>query len=59
MTDVTRVVLVKPDDVLVFGNIGPANTEVMSELGERIKAVTGASLVVFFADDIDLAAVPR
>ncbi|MDX3111543.1 winged helix-turn-helix domain-containing protein [Nonomuraea angiospora] len=53
----TRVMLVKPGDVLVFGNVG--------EVGERIAATAnslrdqlGLRQVVLFQDDIDMTALP-
>jgi DNA-binding winged helix-turn-helix (wHTH) protein len=53
----TRVVLVKPGDVLVFGNVGRAS--------ERFTAAAGAlrdqlrlGAVVLFPGDIDMAAIP-
>lgn len=56
----TRVVLVKPGDLLIFGNVGSAcyDAESLNILGARLKELLGISYVVFFEDDIDLAAVP-
>lgn len=53
----TRVVLVKPGDALVFGNVG--------DVPERVVATAGAlrdqlqlAAVLLFQGDIDMAAVP-
>ena len=55
--DGARVVLVKPGDVLIFGNVGAVDEERFRPLGTELKEVTGVRLVVAFSDDIDLAAV--
>lgn len=56
-TSLTRVVLIKPGDVLVFGNVG--------DVSERVAATAGAlrdqlrlAHVVLFPQDIDIAAIP-
>lgn len=53
----TRVLLVKPGDVLVFGNVG--------QVPERVTATAGAlrdqlrlAGVVLFSGDVDMAAIP-
>lgn len=53
-----RVVLVKPGDVLVFGNIGDCDPETVAPAATLLKDVTGCSAVLFFNADIDMAAVP-
>lgn len=58
-SDVRHVVLVKPGDLLVFGNVGD---EVDAESVEALNAHLHERLgieVVLFAADIDMAAVPR
>ncbi|MCX5066918.1 hypothetical protein OOJ91_13785 [Micromonospora lupini] len=58
--DETRVVLVKPGDVLVFGNVGEfATPKDLARLGKRLKKALGVKDVVLFVGDIDLAVVPR
>lgn len=52
----TRIVLVKPGDVLIFGNVtvdleDPHLGKAMTELKERV----GLAQVLVFEDDIDLA----
>jgi hypothetical protein len=53
--DGTRVVLVKPGDVLVFGHVSDPSAPELKPLVERLKTITGAAAVVFFRDDIDMA----
>lgn len=53
-----RVVLVKPGDVLVFGNVGDLSADSLANGAEFLKERLGLAAVVFFAADIDLAAVP-
>lgn len=60
----TRVVLVKPGDVLIFGNLGDCidTDEAARQLGDafnEIKTTIGLKQVVAFEADIDLAAIPR
>ncbi|WP_156206149.1 hypothetical protein [Streptomyces lycii] len=54
----TRVVLVKPGDVLVFGNVGDVDAEQVSLLGGLLRDLLPDTQVVLFAEDIDMAAVP-
>lgn len=56
MSDAARIVLVKPGDVLIFGNVtvdvdDPVLTETMTSLKEML----GLAGVLIFDDDIDLA----
>jgi hypothetical protein len=53
-----RVVLVKPGDLLVFGNVGAVDPD-MPKWFERLKESLGLAGVVVFEQDIDMAAVPR
>jgi len=53
----TRVVLVKPGDVLIFGNVGDAASGDWSGV-ESLKELLGLKAIVVFDEDIDLAAVP-
>lgn len=56
----TRVVLVKPGDVLVFGNVALTRASAV-EAGHaagRLKELLGLSAVLFFADDVTLAVNP-
>jgi hypothetical protein len=54
MPDETRVVLVKPGDVLLIGNVGlTVQSEVVSAT-QAISKIIGTR-VVMFADDIDIA----
>ncbi|GFH34305.1 hypothetical protein [Streptomyces pacificus] len=56
----TRVVLVKPGDLLLIGNVGELDTDTLYEqvpqLLENIKTALGLAGVVIFEGDIDLAA---
>lgn len=51
----TRIVLVKPGDVLIFGNVGGIGD--MSALSP-IKELLGLKAVLVFEGDIDMASVP-
>lgn len=56
----TRVVLVKPGDVLILGNVGAAiaaeNISALGELAQTLKDVLDLSQVVICADDVSIAA---
>ena len=55
----TRVLLVKPGDVLLIGNVGPlddGSRERLRHAGEALEKV--GILAFMFAADIDLAKVP-
>ncbi|KAF4408665.1 hypothetical protein GCU69_13290 [Streptomyces lycii] len=52
------MVLVKPGDVLVFGNVGDVDAEQVSLLGGLLRDLLPDTQVVLFAEDIDMAAVP-
>lgn len=52
----TRVVLVKPGDVLIFGNVGPVEGD-WTGVG-NLKDLLGLKAVLVFTEDIDLAAIP-
>lgn len=54
----TRVVLVKPGDVLVFGNVGHLTPEDMDRL-RPLKDTLRLAHIVAFPGDIDLAAIPQ
>lgn len=54
--DPTRVLLIKPGDVLVFGNLGTVPDVVRAAAAELRNQLRLAS-VVLFAGDIDMAAV--
>lgn len=57
MSEVRHVVLVKPGDILVFGNVGAVDLEVMADAVQRLRQELDLKVVVFEAD-IDMAAVP-
>lgn len=57
MADGTRVVLVKPGDVLIFGNVGSIGPDEIEKL-PNLRDALGLRAVLVFEDDIDLAAVP-
>jgi hypothetical protein len=59
MENETRVVLVKPGDVLVFGNVGPIDADQVEAITTGLRDVLGFDRVAFFESDIDLAAVPN
>lgn len=59
MANAKRVVLVKPGDVLVFGNVGEISAEDAHGLVQMLKERLHLSAVVVFTGDIDLASVPR
>lgn len=54
--DGVRVVLVRPGDLLVFGNVGWDTQNVDLE---PIETALGLAGIIFFAADIDMAVVPR
>lgn len=56
----TRVVVVKPGDVLVFGRVGEmldAEPGALDDLLEPLKTMLGLKQVLMFVGDIDLAAI--
>lgn len=53
----TRLVIVKPGDVLVLANVGPLGDEV-PDLLRALKEDLGLAHVLVFAEDADLSAVP-
>jgi hypothetical protein len=57
-SDVRHVVLVKPGDLLVFGNVGEVDVESVEALNAHLHERLGIE-VVLFAGDIDMAAVSR
>lgn len=63
MTDTSaRVVLVKPGDILIIGNIGTLDDEAIATAGEavsRLHTQLGLAGVVLFEGDIDLATVAQ
>lgn len=57
-----RVVLVKPGDLLVFGNVGevlPESLIAMQDAVNVMKEKLRLAGVFLFEHDIDMAAVPR
>lgn len=51
-----RIVLVKPGDVLIFGNVtADVDSSVFMETVTTLKDLLGLAHVVVFEDDIDLA----
>jgi hypothetical protein len=57
----TRIVLIKPGDVLIIGNLGTAldgepGSHLLDSLG-TLKETLGLAGLAVFAEDIDLAAV--
>ncbi|GAA2216995.1 hypothetical protein GCM10010400_72940 [Streptomyces aculeolatus] len=55
--DEQRVFLVKPGDLLVFGNVGEVPADSVQALSHLLREEIGVRAVVFAAD-IDMAAVP-
>lgn len=54
----TRVVLVKPGDVLIFGNIGDSvDVEEAADAARSLKDHLRLAAIWFFNEDIDLAVV--
>ncbi|MGW6739710.1 hypothetical protein ACWGDX_03005 [Streptomyces sp. NPDC055025] len=54
----TRVVLVKPGDVLLIGNVGSLDTDALTNAGEaftQLRSALGLAGIFVFEDDIDLA----
>ncbi|MBM0275119.1 hypothetical protein [Micromonospora tarensis] len=56
MADEKRVVLVKPGDVLVIGNVGDHSLEDLQRAAEHLKQI-GLAGVLLFAADIQLDAL--
>lgn len=54
-----RVVLVKPGDLLVFGNVGHVDPAIAPDMLAGLKETLGLAGVVVFESDIDMASVPR
>jgi hypothetical protein len=58
--DSARVVLIKPGDVLLIGNVGELTDEAIQQAGPVVAALKdtlGLAEVLIFEADIDLAAV--
>lgn len=53
-----RVVLVKPGDVLILGNVGTGSVAQLQDLLPAFKDALSLAYVVVFEGDIDMAAVP-
>lgn len=52
----TRVVVVKPGDVLIFGNVSAdQNTSAFAETMRSLKEQLGLARILVFEDDIDIA----
>ncbi|MFE5771434.1 hypothetical protein ACFQ7O_24075 [Streptomyces sp. NPDC056485] len=58
MSETRHVVLVKPGDVLLLGNVGEVSPEQAQALSQVLAKEMGIRVVVF-TEDIDLAAVPH
>ncbi|WP_151898279.1 MULTISPECIES: hypothetical protein [unclassified Streptomyces] len=58
MTETRHVVLAKPGDLLVFGNIGEVDQESARFLSEYLHERLGIE-VVLFTGDIDMARLKR
>jgi len=59
MVSETRIVLVKPGDVLIFGNCGDLGcTGTFTHALESLKYELHLKAVLVFDEDIDLAVVP-
>lgn len=54
----TRIVLVKPGDILMFGNVGGFDLDAVSDALGALTKELGLRHVYVFEDDIDLAVVP-
>ena len=57
MANDTRVVLVKPGDVLVFGNVGDLDPTDCADTLRDLKEKIGLAQIVIFPGDIDLASI--
>lgn len=56
MSDTARIVLVKPGDVLIFGNVSvDMDATVFTETMTTLKEQLGLAHILVFEDDIDLA----
>jgi hypothetical protein len=53
----SRIVLIHPDDVLVFGNIGDFDPDVIKNIGKELREDLGIKRVMFFEDDVDVTVV--
>lgn len=53
----TRVLLIKPGDVLLIGNVGDVDPEGASEAAAAIRDAIGVR-VFMFTEDIDIDKVP-
>ena len=59
MSTEARVVLVKPGDILIFGNVGDFDPgDNFSAALTTVKECLGLAHIVVFEADIDLAAIP-
>lgn len=57
MSEETRVFLVKPGDVIVFGNVGAIDIEDLGPHLTNLKDALGLKHIVIFDADIDMAAI--
>lgn len=56
VSEAARIVLVKPGDVLIFGNVSVApDSPLMTAAMTQLKEVLGLAQILVFEDDIDLA----
>lgn len=58
MAEEKRVVLVKPGDVLVIGNLGTTEEEEIVSAIDSLHRL-GLSSLLLFAEDIQIDAIPR
>lgn len=62
MTDAVRVVLLKPGDVLLIGNVGQLAEDALDALHEgaaQLRSALGLAQVALFEGDIDLSATTQ
>lgn len=53
-----RIVLVKPGDILIFGNVGPIDPEDLEHATAKLREAVGIDQIFFFGGDIDMDLVP-
>lgn len=55
----SRILLVRPDDVLLIGHAGDADLKALGRAAQSLKDTLGLRHVVIFSEDIDMDVLPE
>lgn len=58
MSEGKRVLLIKPGDILIFGNVGDVEHSDMAPALTKLREVLGIEQVFVFAENIDMDSIP-